>query len=288
MKSEVQIVEVAPWEGLQCETKYIAVDKKVELIKRISQSGIKRIIATSFAHPRFFPQFVDSEQVMSSLNCVTDTTYLAAVPNEIGCRRALASGVKEIAVWVSSSETHNVKSLKTSIANTMKEIQLISKICKENNVRIRSMIATAFGCIYEGEIPVAVVQEIALRLNKLGCDEVCLTDTHGVANPKEVRERIRHLRRELPHITFGVHFHDIRGMGMANVFVAFEEGIRIFDAAIGGIGAAPDMLSGSLDCPTEDLVLMFEEIGVSTGIELNKLSSCTDLAEEIIGRKLRK
>ncbi|MDY6856262.1 MAG: hypothetical protein SWO11_16510 [Thermodesulfobacteriota bacterium] len=175
MKRKVQIFEVAPWKGLQCESKYVAADKKVELIKRISQYGIKKIIATSFAHPRFFPQFFDSEQVMTSLICINDTTYLKAVPNEIGCRQALASGVKEIAVWVSSSETHNVKSLKTSIVDTMKEIQLISKICKENNFRIRSKISTAFGCLYENEIPIAVIQEVALRLNKLGCYEVCLT-----------------------------------------------------------------------------------------------------------------
>ena len=288
MTSEVTIVEVGPWEGLQCKEKYISVDKKIELIRRISEAGVKKIVATSFAHPKFFPQFTDSEQVMGSLNCYSDTTYLAAVPNEIGCRRALAFGVKEVVVWVSASGTHNIRSLNVPIADTMKEIQLISEICKENNVRIRSMIATAFGCIYEGEIPITVVQEIALKLNKLGCYEVCLTDTHGVANPKEVRKRVGHLKRELPHITFGVHFHDARKMGMANVFAAIEEGISIFDAAVAGIGATPDMPGGSWDIPTEDLVFMFEEMGVHTGISLDKMSYCTDLAEKITQRKLRR
>jgi len=288
MTSEVTIVEVGPWEGLQCGETYIPVDKKIELIRRISEAGVKKIVATSFAHPRSFPQFIDSEQVMKSLDFHSGTTYLAAVPNEIGCRRALASGVKEVVVWVSSSETHNIQRLNVPTADTVKGIQLVSKICKENNVRTRAMIATAFGCIYEGEIPIAVVQEMSLKLNKLGCYEICLTDTHGVANPKEVRKRLGHLKRELPHITFGVHFHDIRGMGIANVFAALEEDIGVFDAAIGGIGAAPDMPGGSWDIPTEDLVFMFEEMGVFTGIDLDKISYCTDLAEEIIGRRLRK
>ena len=288
MKSEIIIVEVGLWEGFQYEDNYIPVHKKVELIKRISGAGIKKIIATSFAHPKSFPQFIDSEHIMKCLNYNPSTAYLAAVPNEVACRRALASDVKEVVVWVSSSETHNRKSLNVSVADTLKEIQLISKICKENDVSIRPMIATAFGCIYEGGIPVTVVEELALKLNKLGCADVCLTDSHGVANPKEVRKRLGYLKKELPHITFGVHFHDVRGMGMANVYAALEEDIKMFDAAVGGIGMAPDMPQGSLDITTEDLVFMLEEMGISTGIDLDKLSYCTDFAEEIIGRRLRR
>ncbi len=288
MQDEVTIVEVGPWEGLQCEGRYIPVEKKIELIKKISETGVKKIVATSFAHPKSLPQFVDSEQVMDALNSSSSVIYLVAVPNEIACRRALASRVKEVLIWISISETHNMRTLGVPVASTMKEIQLIAKICKENNVRIRSMIATAFGCAYEGETTIAAVRELVLKLNKLGCQEVCLTDTHGMANPKEVRERISHLRRELPYVTFSVHFHDVKGMGIANGFAAFEEGVRIFDSAVGGIGTAPDMPGGSRDIPTEALVLMFEEMGVSTGIDLDKLSACTDLAEEIIGRRLER
>ncbi|MFA4911942.1 MAG: hydroxymethylglutaryl-CoA lyase, partial [Desulfobacteria bacterium] len=197
----------------------------------------------------------------------------------------LNAGANEVLFWISTSETHNMRMLNSTVADTLKENQLICKICKENKVKVRSIISTAFGCAHEGKIPISKLMSIALSLNTLGCYEICLADTHGLANPRLVKETISTMRKEIPLRKIGGHFHDLRGMSMANIFAAFEEGIKIFDAAIGGRGCAPDIQSKTIESQMSQLVYMFEEMGVSTGINIEKIYECEEFVGNILGIK---
>jgi len=286
LPKSVTIVEVGPRDGLQNETRFVPTEQKIELIERLSETGLKRIEITSFVHPKAIPQLQDSEEVVKRARGRPNVIYSTPVPNEKGFERALGSGVKEIALFVSASETHNQKNVKMSVAESIRGFRNIAERALANGVRMRGYVVTAFGCPYEGRVPPEKVEFIVQEYKALGVHEVALGDTTGMANPLQVSKMVKRIKPRLGPMELALHFHDTRGAALANVLAALEEGVTVFDGSVGGMGGCPYAPGASGNVATEDLVNMLEEMGVETGIDLQKLIDCAKYAREIIQRDL--
>lgn len=286
LPKSVTLVEVGPRDGLQNEGRFIPTEQKIELIERLSQTGLKRIEITSFVHPKAVPQLRDSEEIVQKVKRRPDVIYSTLVPNEKGLERALSSGVKEIAFFVSASETHNQKNVKMSVSESLKGFRSIAEKALTHGIRIRGYVVTAFGCPYEGRIPLEKVESIVGEYRALGVHEVALGDTTGMANPVQVSQMIQRLKTRMEKMALAFHFHDTRGAALANILTALQEGITIFDGSIGGMGGCPYAPGASGNVATEDLVNMLEEMGIPTGIDLRKLIDCAKYAREVIQRDL--
>jgi hydroxymethylglutaryl-CoA lyase len=245
----------------------------------------------AFTHPRLRPEFADAEKVISKLDKRPGVTIIGLAPNEIACRRALNTHVDEIGILVAGSESFNRSVLGISIRKTLyKTLPAIIQACLEKGKTIRVYLLTAFCCQYEGRVPIKNIVELASKLAFLGVNEISLVDTPGTANPKQVKETIVALQDLNLEANLAVHFHNTRGLGLTNCLAAYEAGIRIFDTAIGGLSGtpfgAPKMEVGCWNVPTEDLVYLFNEIGVNTGINLDALLDSVKLARKMAGREL--
>lgn len=286
LPKQVTIVEVGPRDGLQNEALFVSTDQKVELIERLSETGLRRIEITSFVHPKAIPQLQDSEDVVKRVTPKRGISYSTLVPNEKGLERALEAGVKEIGLFVSASETHNQKNVRMSISDSLKGFQRIAERALTHQIRMRGYVVTAFGCPYEGRISLEKVEWIVKEYKALGIHEVALGDTTGMANPVLVRHWVERIRPLLGETALALHFHDTRGTALANVLGALEAGVTIFDGAVGGLGGCPYAPGASGNVATEDLVNMLEEMGIDTGIDLDKLIACAGFVREILGRDL--
>ncbi len=282
----VTIVEVGPRDGLQSEPNFVPTDEKIELIERLSRTGLKRIEITSFVSPGTVPQLKDSEEVAARLRKRPEVRYSALVPNYKGLERAVKAGMHEIALFVSASETHNQKNVRMPISRSLEGFRQITETALNKGIQIRGYVVTAFGCEYEGRVPQRKVEEIVGQYLSMGVQEISLGDTTGMANPVMVRQMIRRLMPILGETALALHFHDSRGTGIANVLAALEEGARIFDCSVGGLGGCPfpRMVSGNI--PTEDLAGMLHEMGIHTGIDIDALIDCARYAKAVTKREL--
>lgn len=286
LPESVTIVEVGPRDGLQNEANFVPTEQKIKLIERLSETGLKRIEITSFVHPKAIPQLQDSEEVVKRIKRKQGIIYSTLVPNEKGLERALDAGVEEIGLFVSASETHNQKNVRMSIADSLKGFRSISEKALAHKIRMRGYVVTAFGCPYEGRIPNERVEFIIDEYKSLGVHEIALGDTTGMANPVMVSQMIQRIKPRMGTTDLALHFHDTRGTALANILAALQEEVTIFDGAIGGLGGCPYALGASGNVATEDLVHMLEEMGIETGIDLQKLIECAKYAGEIIGKGL--
>jgi len=286
LPKSVTIVEVGPRDGLQNEAHFVPTDQKVELIGRLSETGLKRIEITSFVHPKAIPQLQDSEEVVKRIQRKPGIIYSTLVPNEKGLERALSLGVKEITLFVSASETHNQKNVKMSISESLKGFRSIAEKALANGIRMRGYVVTAFGCPYEGKIAPEKVEFVINEYQAIGVHEIALGDTTGMANPVQVSRMIEQVRPRLGGMNLALHFHDTRGSALANILAALQEGVTVFDGSIGGLGGCPYAPGASGNIATEDLVNMLEEMGIETGIDLLKLIECAKYAKEIVQRDL--
>ncbi len=282
----VTIVEVGPRDGLQNEANFVPTEKKIELIHCLSETGLRRIEITSFVHPKAIPQLQDSEEIVKRIERKPGIVYSTLVPNEKGLERALAAGVKEIALFVSASETHNQKNVKMSVGESLGGFRNIAEKALAHGIRMRGYVVTAFGCPYEGRVPQEKVEFIVEEYKSLGVHEIALGDTTGMANPVQVRHMIERIIPRLDSTDLAFHFHDTRGTALANILAALQEGITIFDGSVGGLGGCPYAPGASGNVATEDLVNMLDEIGIETGIDLQKLLVCAKYAKEIIQKDL--
>jgi len=282
----VTVVEVGPRDGLQNEACFIPTEQKIELIERLSETGLKRIEITSFVHPKAIPQLQDSEEVVKRIQRKPGIIYSTLVPNERGLERALASCVQEITLFVSASETHNQKNVKMSISESLKEFRSIAEKALANGIRMRGYVVTAFGCPYEGRVAPEKVEFVINEYQAIGVHEIALGDTTGMANPVQVSRMVERIKPRLGKTGLALHFHDTRGAGLANILAALQEGVTIFDGSIGGLGGCPYAPGASGNIATEDLVNMLEQMGIETGIDLQKLIDCARYAREIIQRDL--
>ena len=283
----VTIVEVGLRDGLQNEANFVPTEQKIELIHRLSETGLRRIEITSFVHPKAIPQLQDSEEIVKRIERKPSIIYSTLVPNERGLERALAAGVEEIALFVSASETHNQKNVKMSIGDSLRGFRNIAGKALTHGIRMRGYVVTAFGCPYEGRINPEKVELIVDEYRSLGVHEIALGDTTGMANPVQVSRMVSRILRRLDEKTsLALHFHDTRGAALANILSALQEGVMIFDGSIGGLGGCPYAPGASGNIATEDLVNMLEEMGIETGIDLNRLMGCAKYARTIIQKDL--
>jgi hydroxymethylglutaryl-CoA lyase len=286
LPKSVTIVEVGPRDGLQNEAEFVPTEQKIKLIELLSETGLERIEITSFVHPKAIPQLQDSEEVVKRIKNKPGVVYSTLVPNEKGLERALAAGVKEIALFVSASETHNQKNVRMSIVDSLKGFRNIAVKALAHGIRMRGYVVTVFGCPYEGRIAPEKVEFIINEYQMLGVHEVALGDTTGMANPVLVSRMVERIKPQLGEMSLALHFHDTRGAALANVLAALQEGVTVFDGSIGGLGGCPYAPGASGNVATEDLVNMMEEMGIETGIDLQKLIDCAKYAREIIKKDL--
>jgi hydroxymethylglutaryl-CoA lyase len=286
LPNSVTIVEVGPRDGLQNEGNFVPTEQKIELINRLSGTGLRRIEITSFVHPKAIPQLQDSEEIVKRIERKPSMIYSTLVPNEKGLERALAAGIEEIALFVSASETHNQKNVKMSISDSLKGFRNIAEKALTHGIRIRGYVVTAFGCPYEGRIKPERVEFIVDEYRTLGVHEIALGDTTGMANPVQVGQMVERIGPRLGKTSLALHFHDTRGAALANILAALQEGVTVFDGSIGGLGGCPYAPGASGNVATEDLVNMLQEMGIETGVDLQKLIDCAKYARTIIQKDL--
>jgi hydroxymethylglutaryl-CoA lyase len=281
----VTITEVGPRDGLQNESRIIALEDKVRLIDALSHTGLTRIEAASFVSPKAIPQMANAADVMAAIERVPGITYIGLVPNERGAENAVAARVDEISVVVSASESHNRANVNRSVAESLEAIRNVAAIAADAGIPWTGYISTSFGCPYEGEVADEAVLKIARKLKEAGSEVVALGDTIGVGNPRQVFDLVSRVSREIGEPP-RLHFHDTRGMALANVVAAMQAGATQFDGSIGGLGGCPYAPGASGNVATEDMLAMLHRMGIDTGIREQALFDAAFLAEDIIGRPL--
>lgn len=282
----VTITEVGPRDGLQNESAITPLAQKVALIDRLSVTGLTRIEAASFVHPKVIPQMADAAAVLAGIRRRPGVTYIGLVPNEVGARHAIAAGVDEIAVVVSASEAHNRANVHRSVAESLAGIRGVAALAREAGLPWSGYVSTAFGCPYEGAVAPDRVLAIARELRDAGAAAISLGDTIGVANPRQVHGLVSRFFAEVPGPELRLHFHDTRGAALANVLAAMDAGAAGFDGSVGGLGGCPYAPGASGNVATEDLVAMLDAMGVETGVDLEALLDAAWFAEETVGRPL--
>ncbi|WP_188068854.1 hydroxymethylglutaryl-CoA lyase [Brevibacillus brevis] len=282
----VQIVEVGPRDGLQNESAIVPAAAKITLIQKLMAAGLKRIEASSFVNPKWIPQLADADEVLQGINRSQGVTLSALVPNIRGLERARQSGLTEIALFMSASETHNQKNINKPIADTYPILREVAQEALALGMKVRGYISTVFGCPYEGNVPLDNSRRVTEALLEMGVYEISLGDTIGVATPKQVHEVFGELVKDVTNERLAAHFHDTRGTGLANVAAALEEGIRIFDSSIGGLGGCPYAPGAAGNISTEDLVYMLHGMDYETGVDLEKLIEAGAYIGQQLGKEL--
>jgi len=269
-------------DGFQMEPDFIPTDTKVSLANRLSEAGISKIEVSSFTSPKAIPTLADADTVFERIRRYPGVTYTALVPNLRGCERALACRVDELNVVVSVSETHNLANLRMRPEESLEQIALISKRAADN-AAVNVSVSTAFGCPFEGRITRDQVFSVIDQLAAFGIELVTVCDTTGVANPAQVYDLFDAASRRWPEMSFTAHFHNTRGMGLANVIAALDTGIRYFDGSLGGLGGCPYAPGASGNVCTEDLVHMLQMMGYDTGVDLDLLLGIAHDLPAIVG-----
>lgn len=282
----VTIKEVGPRDGLQNEAVTVATEDKIAWIHQLANTGLTYIEITSFVSPKWIPQLSDSYEVATNIERVEGVTYAALVPNQKGLEKALAANVDEVSVFMSASETHNRKNINKSIAETFPILADVVREAKAAQKTVRGYVSTVFGCPYEGTISVEQVSNVAEKLFEMGIDELSLGDTIGVANPRQVEEVLTVLLKRFPKEKLAMHFHDTRGTALANVLMSLQMGITTFDSSLGGLGGCPYAPGASGNVATDDLLYMLHGMGISTGVDLDRLTEAALFMQEKIGRAL--
>lgn len=291
LPEKVTIRDEAARDGFQNEKVIIPTEDKVKLINAILDSGVPGIQVTSFVHPKWIPQLADAEDVLARVNQKADVEFSVLVPNIRGLQRALdvkKRGLKcdEAGIVVSATESHSKSNLSRSITEALAELPDTIKMAHDGNLRTRVSISVAFGCTMEGKVPMQRVMDIARQIKAAGADEITLSDTTGMANPRQVYDYFKELRTIAGDTHISAHFHDTRGLGVANVLAAMQAGITTFDSCVGGLGGCPYAPGASGNVATEDVVNMMEQMGIETGIDLGKLIECARMAETLVNRTL--
>ena len=267
----VRIVEVGPRDGLQNEKTIIPAATKIELINRLSATGLRSIEATSFVSPKWVPQLADAAEVFAAIDKNPRVSYPVLVPNLQGYQRAREVGAAEVAVFTAASEAFNRKNINASIDESIERFKPVLDQAKADGVRVRGYVSTVLGCPYQGDVPVTDVVRVARQMHDLGCYEISLGDTIGIGTPLKARAMLRAVASEVPMQALAVHFHDTRGQALANVLNCLEEGVRVVDSAVSGVGGCPYAKGATGNVASEDVVYMLEGMGMATGVDLPAL-----------------
>jgi hydroxymethylglutaryl-CoA lyase len=288
LPATVRIREVGPRDGFQNEPEVIATADKVRLIDALARTGLRRLEATSFVRADVIPQLSDAAEVLGAIDVPDEVNVSVLIPNERGLDNALAHRDRfdEVNVFLSASETHNRKNVNRSIEESLTGVEKVLGRARSEGLRCEGAISVSFGCPYEGDVPVQRVLEIARRLVEAGAGEIAFGDTTGMANPVQVREFFATARAALPSVELTAHFHNTRGQGLANVFAALEAGVDSFESSFGELGGCPVPAGATGNIATEDLVSMLHEMGIETGVDLEKLIDCARAVRDVLGRPL--
>jgi hydroxymethylglutaryl-CoA lyase len=283
-----RIREVGPRDGLQNEPEVLPTDVKLALIELLAATGVKRIELTSFVRPDVIPQLADAGELLERVQLPESVTASVLIPNERGLERALAHRAKfqEINGFLSASETHNQNNVGRSIAESLTGLRVTFAHARAEGLRCEGVISTSFGCPYEGHVPAERVLAIAQELAAAGAEEVGFGDTTGMANPLQVRSFFEQARSVIPDVELTAHFHNTRGQGLANVLAALEAGVDSFESSFGELGGCPVPAGATGNIASEDLVSMLDEMGITTGIDLEKLIEASRAAQQALGRRL--
>ena len=281
----VRVVEVGPRDGLQNEKAQVPTEQKIQFITMLADAGLPVVEATSFVSPRAIPQLSNASEVMARLKRIPTTEYPVLVPNLKGMERALAAGVRSVAVFTAASESFTRHNINASIAESLENFRPVVALARQEHVTVRGYISTVFGCPYEGSVAPEKVLAVAQALLEMGINELSLGDTIGVATPNQVVDVVGLLldKGDIPAGSLAVHFHDTRGTALANVLMALQLGISIVDASAGGLGGCPYAPGAAGNLATEDLLYMLHGMGISTGVNLEKVVAATRFIAPLLG-----
>ena len=285
LPSTVKIVEVGPRDGLQNEATIIPVEVKIALIDRLSAAGFANIEVASFVSPRWVPQMASSSQVMAGILRKPGVLYSALAPNMIGFEAALAAGADEIVIFGSASEAFSQKNINCSILDSIARFKAVALAAKQHGLRLRAAVSCAFGCPYQGDVSQDSVADVVRQLVDLGCDEIDIADTIGVATPNKVHAVMTRAGREFPIKQLAGHFHDTYGQALANIYAALEVGVEIFHSSVAGLGGCPYAKGATGNVATEDVLFLMQGLGIKTGIDLNAVVDAGAAISSFLGRK---
>ncbi len=286
LPESVTVYEVSPRDGLQNERATVPLSGKVRLIDALVAAGLRYVEITSFVSPKWIPQLADADDVAKSVKAPPGVTFSALCPNLTGLERAIDCGMEEIAVFLSASETHNRKNINKTIDETIAAFEETIPPARARGMRVRAYVSTVWGCPYEGEVDPERARQIAVRLVDMGCYQISLGDTIGCGTPRQTQRIIELMSKDIPLEKLALHMHDTRGTALANVLVGLDQGIRTFDASVGGLGGCPYAPGAAGNLATEDLVYMLHGMGIETGIDLERLVAAGKVAESVVGRPL--
>ena len=284
LPSKVIICEVSPRDGFQAEHDWIPTETKVDIIRKLTTTGIKSMEISSFVHPLAIPQLKDAEQVVAQTQDLTDIKFRALVPNVKGAQRAIDVGIKKLKLMLSATDSHSLSNANATVEEAQNALEPIIELAMKNNVKVGGSISVAFGCPYDGIVPIETLLPIMERYKKMGITEVSLADTTGMANPSQVYNYIGMLKAHFPNVTFSMHLHDTRGMAFANAVAALQQGVVNFDSSIAGLGGCPYAPGATGNIASEDLVHAFEEMGIDTGIDLDHMIDVSKNVMRLLGK----
>ncbi len=283
--NQIRLVEVGPRDGLQNEARQVPTATKVELIQRLVAAGHSTVEATSFVSPKWVPQMADAAEVYRGIEQQAGVAYPVLVPNLQGYERAIAVGVREVAVFAAASEAFSRRNINASIDESIDRFLPVIERARADGVKVRGYVSTVLGCPYQGEVPLADVVRVAVRLHQAGCYEISLGDTIGVGTAGKARAMLRAVATEVPLAALAVHFHDTWGQALANVLACVEDGVRTVDASVGGLGGCPYAAGASGNVATEDVVYLLHGLGMQTGVDLGRLVAAGRWISAELGRE---
>lgn len=281
--SKVVVCEVAPRDGFQAEKVWIPTEEKISIIKKLAATGIQSMEVTSFVHPKAIPQLKDAEEVVRQSQELSGIKFRALVPNVRGAQRAIDVGIKKLKLMLSATDSHSISNTNCLTEDAMNGFSPIIELANKNRVKVGGSISVAFGCPYEGKVPLNRIIKIVERYMSLGIEEISLADSTGMANPKQVYETLGQLKANFPNMIFSMHLHNTRGMALANAFAALQQGIIHYDSSIAGLGGCPYAPGATGNIATEDLVHAFSEMGIETGINLDTLINVAKDVKQTVG-----
>lgn len=285
LPAQVTITEVGPRDGLQNEKQPVPADVKVELCEKLLAAGVRQLEATSFVSPKWVPQMADATEVMARISRPAGSRISVLTPNMKGFEAALAAGADEVVIFGAASEAFSQRNINCSIAESIERFRPVAEAAKTNGLRLRAAVSVAYGCPYQGAVPVADVINVSLRMRDLGCDEIGIADTIGVANAGQVQRVLEAVLRELPADAISGHYHDTYGQAIANVMASLQVGLYRFDTSIAGLGGCPFARGATGNVATEDVVYLLHGLGISTGLDLDALVDAGQWISAQLGRR---
>ena len=284
LPSKVKLVEVGPRDGLQNEKNLVPLEVKVDLVNRLSKAGFQNIEAAAFVSPKWTPQMADSEEVMAQISRSSGTIYSALVPNMKGYERALESKVGEVVIFSAASEAFAMKNINCSIEESIERFKPIAQAAKRDKLRLRGSVSCAFGCPYQERVTAGDAAKVVRYMLDLGCDEIDICDTIGVATAEQVKETFETIFKFASPSIFSGHFHDTYGQSIANIYASLQTGVSIFHSSIAGLGGCPYAVGATGNVATEDVLYLLDGLGIETGLNLSELVPIGEFISSAIGK----